>query len=283
MISPVAGSEQPPIVASIAGASRRSGVNFDYLLRTAMRESSLDPSAKAGTSSATGLYQFIDQTWLAMIARHGSQYGLDTYSDAIKERGDGRYFVADPAMRREILALRNDPEISAVMAGELANENRAALEQGLGRRVSNGEVYAAHFMGAENALTLIRTAERNPYSNAADIFPEAAASNRPIFYGHDGEARNAAQVLAAVTQLPDAGAPDVVLPGAGQAPYFAETLRGSFDPEIAPPRDVREVYAIVPEGALILSPGVVQILSSLNPLPDKAGDGVFGERDDEQI
>ena len=51
------------VQSAIARAATRTGVDFDYLLAQAKLESGLDPSAKAGTSSATGLYQFIDSTW----------------------------------------------------------------------------------------------------------------------------------------------------------------------------------------------------------------------------
>ena len=52
-----------PIVAALTSASRSTGADFDYLLSTAMRESSLKPQAKSKTSSASGLFQFIPGTW----------------------------------------------------------------------------------------------------------------------------------------------------------------------------------------------------------------------------
>ena len=54
-INPVQTAE---VQGAIARAATRTGVDFDYLLAQARLESGLDPSAKAQTSSATGLYQF---------------------------------------------------------------------------------------------------------------------------------------------------------------------------------------------------------------------------------
>src|SRR6476646_11882530 len=52
------------VTGAIRDAARVTGAGFEYLLNTALRESNLNPSAKAKSSSATGLFQFIDQTWL---------------------------------------------------------------------------------------------------------------------------------------------------------------------------------------------------------------------------
>ena len=56
---------------AIGRAANRTGVDFTYLLNQAKSESGLDPSAKASGSSATGLFQFLDQSWLAVVKRHG--------------------------------------------------------------------------------------------------------------------------------------------------------------------------------------------------------------------
>jgi hypothetical protein len=97
------------ITAAIRSASRTTGATFDYLLNTAIRESSLDPTARARTSSARGLYQFIESTWLTMVKEEGEKFGLDRYADSIQRGPDGQYTVNDPAVRAKILKLREDP------------------------------------------------------------------------------------------------------------------------------------------------------------------------------
>jgi hypothetical protein len=182
------------VIAALHQASAETGSNFDYLLGTAMRESSLKPQAKSSTSSATGLFQFLDQTWLGLVKQHGAKYGLGSYAGAIQQNSDGRYEADNQADRQAILALRNDPKVSALMEGEYANETRSTLESSLGRGVCNGELYAAHFLGPEAACKLIKMSENQPAASAASAFPAAASANKSVFYKADGSPKSVRDV-----------------------------------------------------------------------------------------
>jgi hypothetical protein len=175
--------------AAIARASQRTGVDFQYLLAQARLESSLDPTARAGTSSAAGLYQFTSGTWLRTVDQHGADHGLDWAAAAI-DRGH-----VDPAMRAQVMALRFDPDASALMAAELANENRADLTGQLGREPDAAELYLAHFLGSGGARTFLSALNQNPGQSAAAILPKAAAANRTIFYDGAGAPRSVAGVM----------------------------------------------------------------------------------------
>jgi len=185
---------QNPVVNAIREGADKTGVGFDYLLKTAQRESALAPDAKARTSSATGLFQFIEQTWLSMMRQEGPKQGMATYAGAISEDGSGRLTVADPALREKILQLRTDPHVATVMAGALTQKNADQLSQALGRQPQAGELYMAHVLGARGAADLIRTVGADPARAAARDFPEAAAANRSIFYDKAGRARSAQEV-----------------------------------------------------------------------------------------
>jgi transglycosylase-like protein with SLT domain len=187
------------VTGAIREASQATGTSFNYLLATAQVESGLNPHAGAPTSSARGLFQFIDTTWLATIKQYGGELGYGRYADAITTDGSGRYVVADPTMRSEILKLRNDPTANAVMAGAFTRANATALSERLGRAPSEGELYIAHFLGAGGAARLIALAATNPNAKAADFFPNAAQANSPIFYDRSGAARTLAQVRNVLT------------------------------------------------------------------------------------
>src|SRR5438874_5147142 len=150
--------------------------DFHYLLGTAMRESSLKPNAQSSSSSATGLFQFIDQTWLGLVKEHGTQHGLGDFAAAITKQPDGRY-RADTDAKQSILALRKDPEVCALMAGEYAKTTEGALRASLGREVCGGELYAAHFLGPDAAAKLIKLASSDPSASAVAQFPQAASAN----------------------------------------------------------------------------------------------------------
>ena len=69
------------------------------MLATAKMESNFNPKAAATTSSARGLFQFIDQTWLGTVKEAGAQLGYGKYADAITKIPSGSYSVSDPATR----------------------------------------------------------------------------------------------------------------------------------------------------------------------------------------
>lgn len=180
---------RPEVQAAIARASQATGVDFSYLLAQARLESSLDPAARASTSSAAGLYQFTGGTWLQTLEKHGAAHGLD-WADAAIDRGR----VTDPTLRRHVLALRHDPDLSARMAAELARDNRAALLPVLGREPDAAELYLAHFLGAGGAGKFLTALSADPRQSAAALLPEAAAANRTIFFD-DGQPRSLGAVM----------------------------------------------------------------------------------------
>src|SRR3546814_3357927 len=136
------------VLGAVRSASAETGVDFAYMRANAARESGFDADVRASTSSATGLYQFIDQTWLGMVKTHGAEHGLAQYADKISGAGDGSYTVKDDALRREILGLRTDPRLNALMAGEYAKDNEAHLARTVGGKIGPTELYPAHFLGA---------------------------------------------------------------------------------------------------------------------------------------
>ena len=187
-------SNRADVLAALKQASAATGTDFNYLLDTATRESGLKSSAKAGTSSASGLFQFVEQTWYGMVKQHGAQFGLGSYASQISQGSDGRYHVDNASDRTAILALRNDPKVASLMEGEYANQCRTTLQSDLGRNVCNGELYAAHFLGTEAAAKLIRMSENQPNANAAAAFPAAADANQNVFYHADGSPKTAKEV-----------------------------------------------------------------------------------------
>lgn len=183
------------VVDAIRDASQRSGVDFKYMLAKAQTESSFDPRAKARTSSASGLYQFIESTWLNTVRQHGAKHGLGDVAAQIEDDFAGNPRVRDPATRRSILDLRFDPKTASAMAAEFAKSNHAQLENALGTGVNATDLYLAHFLGAGGATRFLASLRNDPQRIAAAQFPEAAAANRGVFYDpQSGRARTLGQV-----------------------------------------------------------------------------------------
>ena len=309
-------SSHPQIAAALQQASLRTGTDFDYLLKTAMRESSLDCSAKSGTSSACGLFQFTEQSWLGTLRRNGEALGYGSYAHAITQDDKGRYRVADPAARQAILALRNDPTASAMMAGAYTSESESALNTRLGRDVSEGELYIAHFLGAGGAGKLITAAEDMPHVRADTLFPQAAAANRSIFY-EGGRAKTVGEVYQSLvarhddTQVARLDLSSLApAPQASRAPTdsveadsveadAAHSMSDAWTPSDTSPISFAPVFRPISgnglpahsaSGAsshlsrspLIMTPAVVEILSSLNPIPEsRDATSVAARKEDE--
>ena len=195
------------VEAAIQRASQATGVDFTFLLGTARRESGYNPQARAPTSSAAGLFQFVDQTWLATLKRHGAKYGYARYAELISQGGDGRFYVSGPDARRAVMDLKLDPHASALMAGELASDHASYLRGRVGRDPTAGELYAAHFLGPKGSARLIEAYQSTPRASAAAMFPDAAGANRSIFF-REGRPASVAEVYDNLTRGgQDAAAP----------------------------------------------------------------------------
>ena len=287
---------QPTIATALKAASERTGTDFDYLLKTAMRESSLNCEAQSTTSSACGLFQFTEQSWLGTLKKHGAELGLGDYSAAISRNANGRYVVENAAERQEILALRNDAHASALMAGAYTQDSAAMLEDRLGRAPNEGELYIAHFLGAGGASKLIGAAEDAPNARADALFPAAAGANKSIFYDGEGRARSASEVyrnLVAKHENTDAAQIAKTAENRSLSSNRNQTVtnRNQGLPE-QPAGETRRSYATrgaatlspvsgsgssfamtgagtsVTRAPLQLTPGIVELLATLDPLPE---------------
>ena len=265
---------------AIRGAASATGASFEYLLAAAQAESGLNPQAASPTSSARGLYQFIDQTWLATMKRAGPALGYGKYADAIVQNASGRFDVPDPAMRRNVMALRFDPTANAAMAGAYAKDNAAALAGGLGRKASDGELYIAHVLGPAGAVKLTSLAVSNPGAAADVVFPAAADANRTIFYDRLGRPRSVLDVYGVLVDRYDGARKPA-------ASLFNHAADAAVHVAGAP------AAAISAGAPLIIVPGVPatdpvpvpNAMGSANAIPDVAGqnsgpmfNGLFSDR-----
>ncbi|WP_323763109.1 hypothetical protein [Maricaulis sp.] len=281
MVSPVDTHSQDFTMRAIRQAAQETGTDFNFLVDTAARESNFDVRAEARTSSAAGMFQFIEQTWLGVMARRGAEHGYEEAAGAISQDANGRFVVSDARQRDAILDLRFDAVASARMAGELAAENNRVIEARIGRPASGGELYAAHFLGAGGAADLISAAQDTPDQRADTLFPAAARANRSIFY-EDGRARTSREVLAVLThegngsarinsrQLASAATVQAVgemlMPAVASADgdQTSGTASGMVTTPPAVAQSVASMRSNLRVGNGELSPALVEILASLD-------------------
>ena len=199
-------SARAGVMTALRQAAAATGTDFDFLVKTARRESNFDPTARAPTSSAAGLFQFTNETWLLMIDRYGAQHGVEGAAKAVSVSDGGRAEVGPGMSREAILELRHDPDLSARMAGELARENSRILGKKIGRTPTSQELYAAHFMGPSEAAKLIEAARRGDPGAASEAFPKAALANANVFRSKDGVQLTAGQLYKRLTGVEIASA-----------------------------------------------------------------------------
>jgi hypothetical protein len=137
----------------------------DYYERLAFIESSNNPKAKAKTSSASGLYQFIDSTWNEYVKKMGKDYTLDD-----------RF---DPKKAREVVEFKT-------------NENARRLREALGREPDNTEKYMAHFLGLNGARQFLKAGPRTPVNKI--VGQRQLEANRAVFLNKDGTPKRAIDV-----------------------------------------------------------------------------------------
>jgi Transglycosylase SLT domain len=180
------------MVEAVVRAAEKTGVDPAYLMALADKESSFRPQVKADSSSAQGLFQFIESTWLQTLRAHGAKHGFAAAAEAITVVA-GKYTV-DPERRDWVLGLRCDPYLASVMAGELVRDHRERLIKETDRAPTEGELYLAHFLGPNGAARLIKLVDEKSDAKAPKAFPAAAKANKAIFYRQDAKKKGGSTV-----------------------------------------------------------------------------------------
>lgn len=173
------------LVETVIKAAQTAEADPILLMAIADKESSFLSEVQARTSSATGLFQFIEKTWLRVVRDFGAKHGLAKEAEAI-QRIEDELVVADAAERVRILELRRDPHLSTVLAAEMLARDRARIARRIGRDLTQGETYLAHFLGPDDAERFLEKVVGEPTAVAAKLLPKPARANKPIFFARKG-------------------------------------------------------------------------------------------------
>jgi hypothetical protein len=174
---------QQSIVERVVKAAQTTEMDPALLMAIADKESNFSSTAKARTSSASGLFQFVEKTWLKAVKTFGWRHGHSETAAAIASDDAPR---VNGQKRAQILNLRNDPYLSAVLAAEMLKKDSARIAEKIGRPLTAGETYLIHFLGPDDAERFMKTVEEAPHTSAAALLPKPARANKPIFYEQQG-------------------------------------------------------------------------------------------------
>lgn len=173
----------------VIAAARITQVPANLTLAIAERESLLDPEATpiGIRSSAVGLHQFLEQTWLETIWENPREMFLSDARQKLAKtvNGDGRtvYSSKDSDWLNAVLDMRTDPYLSTIAMGLNLHKNRRAVHERIGYWLKmNGETYIPHVLGPAGAAKLITAALKSPDTRTDTLFSARVLRNRGVFY-----------------------------------------------------------------------------------------------------
>ncbi len=193
--------QQTEIIDTLYNSTKDTGVDFELLVITAMIESNFGKNYKSETSSARGVFQYIEPTWLALIKKYGDRIGYKSYADAIiidKETKLHTIANNNILLRQETLDLRNNNDVSTMIKSyQIIDENKIIRSFKNGQTPNITDHYITHMLG----LTLAKTFYKL-YNGKSDIilanvrigtFKEAVRLNKEFFYDSNEAPLNAKQ------------------------------------------------------------------------------------------
>jgi hypothetical protein len=173
------GARWEAVKGTLFNAAVRAGVDPGLLAKIAHFESKFDPNAapidrdssknkvrlfdgRMGLSSAHGLGQFTDATWLDTLRKHGAKHGVAGASSLT------------PAAAA---ALRGNTDLQAAMLAELTAEN-VAKGRKLGGTDDAANVYALHNLGGGDGRKLLTALRNNPGMSVRDALLQGAKTDK---------------------------------------------------------------------------------------------------------
>jgi hypothetical protein len=215
------------ILITLSHAAQRAGAEPALLAAMAWRESRLDPLASNSRSSARGLMQFTEATWLEAIRDHGAAHGLAGEARGLStDRRTGRISAPNARELGRLLDLRFDPHLSAALAAARMAAARTTLEAALARPVTSVDLYAVHLLGMAGARRFL--AAHAGHRAADAVGSQVASLNRGVFFDEGGRAREVREVREAITRSTATGAL-LLAAVASPAPLHRNALAGAAD------------------------------------------------------
>ncbi len=193
----------PAMMNAIQAAAQDSGVDPHLLAAIAWRESRFDPNAGNRHSSAKGLLQFTTGTWLQVVRDFGSRHDVGDYAAAISKDPSGALVVHGRGMRTAILQLRSDPVLSAKLAAESMQQQRAAMQERLGRNVTAADLYLLHVLGPNGAARFLTAMAQHPSASSLEVASLKVLRNAGLL-ASDGRPMSVANTYAAAGAMLEA-------------------------------------------------------------------------------
>ena len=176
----------PHLIDTLHNVAHETGVSFELIVIKAMIESNLGKNTIAKHSTARGLFQYIESTWLSLIQRYGEKIGYASYAEALEyDLITKRYIITseeNSPSRQDILDLRDDQKISTLIkAYQILDEQKTIENYTNGQAPTITDHYIVHMMGLPLAELFFKLKNSNstilPARLRNGMFNNAIAQN----------------------------------------------------------------------------------------------------------
>jgi hypothetical protein len=242
----------------LGNAALKAGVDPGLLAKIAHFESGFNSEAKPVRkrdgkvlSSAHGYGQFLDGTWVEMVRKHGTKYGIEN---------------AGTLSKAEALKLRSNKDLQAALLAEFTKGN---LEKGrqFGGANDDANVYALHNLGAGDGQKFLTALRKNPNARVGDILSQKVISGNQSLYGNgDITLSEAYERMSAAMLRGETFAREIRLPSMASVQAQTVSAPSPAVPSIPKPQ-------AVPEGPKVMVPLAGDSRKTLSVTIDKGDIG----------
>jgi hypothetical protein len=157
----------PAAVMQIAGLESRFNPNAAPIARDQAKNTQTQHDGRKAISTAHGLGQFLDSTWLETLRKHGGKYGIENASQLTEAQAK---------------SLRGNVSLQAAMLAEHTADN-ARMAKGITGAADPASVYALHNLGQTGGKRFLGALQKNPNAPLSAVLRPEEIANNPVLYG----------------------------------------------------------------------------------------------------
>ena len=223
---------------------------FETFKHIANSESGFDADAVNSLTDATGLAQFMPNTWYAYILKFETMpYGPEVAAEikrlgtfdlaeaqaAIVQTGRFSFTIADPVLAAKVLDARKDPALNTLLAMPMIRASQIYAEHKLHFELSAGMHWLMNILGPEKGVQMLQAAFAHPKGRVGAVINQNIIRDNSLVFGLSHHEFTVGRMLRQLSDISNG----IVVP---------EMLTGAVPPVPAIPPAAQTVAVRVPHG-----------------------------------